>query len=129
MASKTITIYSCTLCGKIVTRPINSKKYVACSPECQKKLTKIFQTVYPKEVWDKMTPLEKTNARYKMKSLYLEFEGKELVKMKKYLTSEKPKKRVILKHTDLIFKAHEEVAKEDPESLTTEFMQKLYQKG
>lgn len=103
------------------------KRYVSCSPHCQKKLSSAFQS----KEWTRLSKNEKLKiGRYGIREWYEKQEEESMIKAKKYLEATKPAqiakvKKHVPKKASTIYKAHNEAMKNDPECLTESFMEKL----
>lgn len=124
MTSRTVPT-NCTWCKRIVYRDTvkDEPLYYACSPECQKKLSKVFQS----KEWKKMTPFEQRMRKHWVKDWYENIEREKAEKVKNYMVSNKPVPKHLLKSKEIIIQAHGKAFAEkgDPEFLTADFIKEL----
>lgn len=127
--------YFCSWCHKMFKRkkPYQkiisaNEKYVACSKECQRYLSSIFQS----KEWQSLSEKErnKFGGRFGMKYWYQNREAEQVAKVTKYLQANKRSQmakvsRYMPKKAETILKAHSEVLGNDPNCLTPEFMEKI----
>jgi hypothetical protein len=118
----------CDWCGKMIQRSGSytkekKKKYIACKPECQKKLSQVFQS----KEWLDLSEKEKNLFKYGVRTWYEKQEEASMLKAKKYFKVAKPSqmakaKRHVPKKSSTILKAHDEAMKDDPERLSSTFI-------
>jgi hypothetical protein len=127
--------FFCNWCHKFFTRKIPAtrpialnEKYIACSPECQKKLSSVFQS----KEWQALSEKERMlcGGRSGMRQWYENREAERVLKVKKYLQANKRSQmakvpRYVPKKAETILKAHSEVLGNDPESLSPEFIENI----
>lgn len=102
------------------------KKFIACKPECQKKLSKVFQS----KEWLDLSEKDKDRFQYGVRTWYEKQEEVRMLRAKKYLAATKPSqmakvKRIILKNPENMLLAHHVALKDDPEKLGTAFIENL----
>jgi hypothetical protein len=109
------------------SKPSWNAQYIACSPECQKKLSSAFQS----KEWLALPENRRGYiGKYGIRDWYDDMEAERVAKVTKYLQANKRSqmakvKRFIPKKAETILKAHNEALGNDPESLSTQFMKKI----
>jgi hypothetical protein len=110
------------------SKPVWKGQYIACSPECQKKLSSVFQS----KEWQKLSERERMihGGKYGLRDWYDKMEAERVAKVTKYLQANKRSqmakvKRFIPKNAETILKAHSEVLANDLDSLSLGFIENI----
>ena len=125
------TFVYCSWCQKHMTRDFSkdmfSKKYHACSRDCQNKLSSFLQS----KDWTGLTEKQKWLVGHVGFKAHVEkwntWQHSQAVE---YLKAAKPSKKakvkkVVLRNPENMLQAHSEALKDDPEKLSTAFIENL----